>query len=135
MRISDWSSYVCFSDLQRIASKPVLTLRLLLNRQVGSVAVMALALGMVMYGSTCVIPQFLAIISDYNAFQTGLVIFWMGIPAFVLMPILPFMIRRLNIRIAVGVGMLLMARSEERRVWNECFSTCQFRWSAYPLKK
>src|SRR3546814_20636970 len=72
---------------------------------------MALALGMVMYGSTCVIPQFLAIISDYNAFQTGLVIFWMGIPAFVLMPILPFMIRRLHIRIAVGVGMLLMAAS------------------------
>ncbi|ALH81507.1 DHA2 family efflux MFS transporter permease subunit [Sphingopyxis sp. PAMC25046] len=93
------------------ASKPVLKLRLLLNRQFGSVAVMALALGMVMYGSTYVIPQFLAIISDYNAFQTGLVIFWMGIPAFVLMPILPFMIRRLHIRIAVGVGMLLMAAS------------------------
>src|SRR3546814_14324348 len=70
---------------------------------------MALALGMVMYGSTYVIPQFLAIISDYNAFQTGLVIFWMGIPAFVLMPILPFMIRILHIRVAVGVGMLLMA--------------------------
>src|SRR3546814_14329606 len=34
------------------ASKPVLKLRLLLNRQFGSVAVMALALGMVMYGST-----------------------------------------------------------------------------------
>src|SRR3546814_2612880 len=77
MRISDWSSDVCASDL-----KPVLKLRLLLNRQFGSVAVMALALGMVMYGSTYVIPQFLAIISDYNAFQTGLVIFWMGIPAF-----------------------------------------------------
>lgn len=93
------------------ASKPVLKLRLLLNRQFGSVAVMALALGMVMYGSTYVIPQFLAIISDYNAFQTGLVIFWMGIPAFVLMPILPLMIRRLHIRIAVGVAMLLMAAS------------------------
>src|SRR3546814_16689541 len=104
---------------------------------------MALALGMVMYGSTYVIPQFLAIISDYNAFQTGLVIFWMGIPAFVLMPILPFMIRRLHIRIAVGVGMLLMAascfvsisltadsgRSDERRVGKECVRTCRSRWS------
>src|SRR3546814_8111771 len=50
-------------------------------------------------------------ISDYNAFPTGLVIFWMGIPALWLMPILPFMIRRLHIRIAVGVGMLLMAAS------------------------
>lgn len=93
------------------ARKPVLKLQLLLNRQFASVAVMALALGMVMYGSTYVIPQFLAVISDYNALQTGLVIFWMGVPAFLLMPVLPFMIRRIDIRIAVGAGMLLMAVS------------------------
>lgn len=93
------------------ASKPVLKLRLLFDRQFGSVAVMALALGMVMYGSAYVIPQFLAIISDYNALQTGLVIFWMGVPAFLLMPVLPFMIRRVDIRIAIGAGMALMATS------------------------
>jgi len=96
---------------QLYASKPVLKLRLLLSRQFGSVAVMALALGMIMYGSTYVIPQFLAIISDYNALQTGLVIFWMGVPAFLLMPILPFMIRRVDIRIAMGTAMALMAVS------------------------
>ena len=93
------------------ARKPVLKLKLLLDRQFGSVAIMALALGMVMYGSTYVIPQFLAIISDYNALQTGLVIFWMGVPAFLLMPVLPLMIRKIDIRIAVGAGMLLMAVS------------------------
>lgn len=93
------------------ARKPVLKLKLLLNRQFGSVVVMTLALGMVMYGSTYVIPQFLAVISDYNALQTGLVIFWMGVPAFVLMPVLPFMIRKVDIRIAVASGMALMAVS------------------------
>ena len=72
---------------------------------------MALALGMVMYGSTYVIPQFLAIISDYNALQTGLVIFWMGVPAFPVDAVLPFMIRRIHIRIAVGAGMFIMALS------------------------
>ena len=72
---------------QLYARKPVLKLRLMLSRQFASVVVMALALGMVMYGSTYVIPQFLAIISDYNALQTGLVIFWMGVPAFLLMPV------------------------------------------------
>ncbi|GAA3803926.1 hypothetical protein GCM10022600_27760 [Qipengyuania pelagi] len=98
--------------LERLkARKPVLKLQLLFNRQFASVAIMALALGMVMYGSTYVIPQFLAIISDYNAFQTGLVIFWMGVPAFLLMPVLPLMIRKVDIRIAVGTGMLLMAIS------------------------
>ncbi|QDH33687.1 DHA2 family efflux MFS transporter permease subunit [Porphyrobacter sp. YT40] len=96
---------------QLYARKPVLKLRLMLSRQFASVVVMALALGMVMYGSTYVIPQFLAIISDYNALQTGFVIFWMGVPAFLLMPVLPFMIRRTHIRIAVGVGMFIMALS------------------------
>jgi DHA2 family multidrug resistance protein len=96
---------------QLYARKPVLKLRLMLSRQFASVVVMALALGMVMYGSTYVIPQFLAIISDYNALQTGLVIFWMGVPAFLLMPVLPFMIRRIHIRIAVGAGMFIMALS------------------------
>jgi len=116
-----WLSVITFVGFaailygQLFARRPVLKLRLLLSRQFGSVTVMALALGMVMYGSTYVIPQFLAIISDYNAFQTGLVIFWMGVPAFLLMPILPLMIRWVHLRIAVGAGMLLMAFS--------CFAT------------
>ncbi|MFN3727777.1 MAG: DHA2 family efflux MFS transporter permease subunit [Allosphingosinicella sp.] len=96
---------------QARAAKPVLKLGLVLNRQFGSVVVMALALGMVMYGSTFVIPQFLALIADYNALQTGLVIFLMGVPAFILMPVVPFMIRVVDIRIAVGAGLAIMAVS------------------------
>ncbi|MFC3101226.1 MDR family MFS transporter [Altererythrobacter lauratis] len=93
------------------APKPVLKLSLLFNRQFGSVSIMALALGMVMYGSTYVIPQFLALVSGYNALQTGQVIFWMGVPAFFLMPVLPLMIRTIDIRIAVAVGLGVMALS------------------------
>lgn len=93
------------------AAKPVLKLRLVLSRQFGSVVVMALALGMVMYGSMFVIPQFLALIADYNALQTGQVIFLMGVPAFLLMPFIPFMIRLIDIRIAVGAGLAIMALS------------------------
>lgn len=93
------------------AAKPVLKLRILMNRQFGSVVVMALALGMVMYGSTFVIPQFLALIADYNALETGQVIFLMGVPAFLLMPVIPLLIRVVDIRIAVGTGLALMAAS------------------------
>ena len=93
------------------AAKPVLKLRIVMNRQFGSVVVMALALGMVMYGSTFVIPQFLALIADYNALETGQVIFLMGVPAFLLMPVIPLLIRVVDIRIAVGTGLALMAAS------------------------
>ena len=93
------------------AAKPVLKLRIVMNRQFGSVVVMALALGMVMYGSTFVIPQFLALIADYNALETGQVIFLMGVPAFLLMPVIPLLIRVVDIRLAVGTGLALMAAS------------------------
>ena len=93
------------------AAKPVLKLRIVMNRQFGSVVVMALALGMVMYGSTFVIPQFLALIANYNALETGQVIFLMGVPAFLLMPVIPLLIRVVDIRIAVGTGLALMAAS------------------------
>lgn len=82
-----------FSSLiygQMNAPKPVLKLRLLLDRQFGSVAVMALAFEWSCMVSTYVIPQFLAIISDYNAFQTGLVIFLDGysrLPAYACPPL------------------------------------------------
>src|SRR3546814_13784533 len=34
-------------------------------------------------------------------------------------------------RTAMGIGALMNARSEERRVGKECVSTCRSRWSPY----
>ncbi|WP_293877523.1 MULTISPECIES: MDR family MFS transporter [unclassified Sphingomonas] len=96
---------------QFIAEKPVVKLRLLLDRQFGSVAIMGLVLGMVLYGSSYVIPQFLAAIADYNALQSGKVVLLSGIPSLLMMPLVPLMIRHLDIRVAVGSGLLLMAMS------------------------
>lgn len=91
--------------------RPVINLRLLLRRQFGSVAVMGLVLGMVVYGSAYVIPQFLATIDQYDAFQSGKVVVLAGIPTLVLAAFAPLMIRFLDIRIAVFMGMLFMAVS------------------------
>jgi len=96
---------------QFIAEKPVVKLRLLIDRQFGSVAIMGLVLGMVLYGSSYVIPQFLAAIADYNALQSGKVVLLSGIPSLLMMPLVPLMIRHLDIRIAVASGLLLMALS------------------------
>lgn len=96
---------------QFVASKPVIRLRLLLNRQFGSVVLMAVVLGMVLYGTSYAIPQFLAIIAGYNALQAGKVILLMGVPAILLMPFTPLMIRHIDIRIAVASGLFIMAAS------------------------
>ncbi|WP_404477197.1 DHA2 family efflux MFS transporter permease subunit [Novosphingobium sp. BL-52-GroH] len=96
---------------QVYAKRPVIKLSLLLDRQFGSVAVMGLVIGMMLYGSAYVIPQFLAAIADYNALQSGKIVLISGIPSMILMPFTPFMIRNIDIRIAVGLGLAAMATS------------------------
>lgn len=96
---------------QICARRPVLKLRLILTRQFGSIVVMGLVIGMAFYGTIYVIPQFLALIANYNALQTGYVILLMGLPALLLMPSVPFLVTRIDIRLAVAAGLALMAIS------------------------
>ncbi len=96
---------------QMFAKKPVIRLSLLLDRQFGSVAVMAIVLGMVLYGTSYVIPQFLSFVSDYDALQSGKVVLLAGIPSLILMPFTPLLMKYLDIRIAVAFGMGVMALS------------------------
>lgn len=96
---------------QFLARKPVIRLSLLLDRQFGSVVVMAVVLGMVLYGTSYVIPQFVAIIANYNALQAGHVVLLAGVPSLILMPFVPLLMRYIDIRLAVAFGMVVMAAS------------------------
>lgn len=96
---------------QYFARRPVIRLKLLLDRQFGAVALMGLVIGMMLYGTAFVIPQFLAAIAGYDALQSGRIVLLSGLPSLMLMPLTPFLIRHLDIRIAVGAGLLVMATS------------------------
>lgn len=96
---------------QKIAKAPVLKLRLLLDRSFGSVFLMSMVLGMVLYGVTYLIPQFLATIAGYSALQSGQVVFIAGFPAFVIMPLLPIAIKVLDVRLAMLMAWALLAVS------------------------
>ncbi|MEX8194234.1 MDR family MFS transporter [Comamonas guangdongensis] len=96
---------------QRTSVRPVIRLSILLNRQFGSVVVMGLVVGMVIYGTSYMIPQFLANISDYNSMQAGLIVALSGIPSLMMMPLVPLMIRHLDIRLAVALGLFILALS------------------------
>jgi len=96
---------------QATARRPVIKLSLLLDRQFGSVALMGMALGVVLYGTSYAIPQFLAAIAGYNALQSGKVVLLSGIPSLLMMPLVPILVRKLDIRIAVALGMGIMGFS------------------------
>jgi DHA2 family multidrug resistance protein len=96
---------------QATARKPVIRLRLLLDRHFGSVVVMTTMIGMVVYGTSYTIPQFLAQISGYNSLQSGEIVLLSGVPMILMMPFTPFLMRVIDVRIAVLFGMTLLAIS------------------------
>lgn len=96
---------------QLTAKRPVIRLSLLLDRQFGSVVAMGIVVGMAIYGTSYVIPQFLANIAGYEALQAGNIVALAGVPSLLMMPLIPLAIRYVDIRVAVGVGLALLAFS------------------------
>lgn len=96
---------------QKLARRPVVKLALLRQRNFSAVVLMSLVLGATIYGISYVIPQFLAGIAGYNALQAGQVVFVSGIPALLMMPLVPLMMRHVDVRVAVGAGFAMIALS------------------------
>ncbi|WP_394652836.1 MDR family MFS transporter [uncultured Sphingomonas sp.] len=96
---------------QFFAKSPIVKLRLLRDRQFGAVILMGIVLGVVLYGTSYAIPQFLAAIAGYNALQAGKVVLLSGIPSLFMMAIVPILLKRIDIRIAVATGLFIMGFS------------------------
>src|SRR3546814_197351 len=86
---------------QYFAKRPVIRLKLLLDRQFGAVALMGLVIGMMLYGTAFVIPQFLAAIAGYDALQSCRIVLLSGIPSLMLMPLTPLQNGRASCRESV----------------------------------
>nr|WP_154382103.1 MDR family MFS transporter [Duganella guangzhouensis] len=105
------SGFVLMMIGQMTAKRPVIRLKLLLSRQFGSVVVMGTMIGMVVYGTSYVIPQFLATVSGYNSIQSGEIVALSGVPSLLMMPLIPILFRKFDIRVAVGFGLSVLAIS------------------------
>jgi DHA2 family multidrug resistance protein len=92
-------------------SRPFINLRVLKNRSVGGASLLMAVLGAVSYGSIYVIPVYCAQIQGYNAEQIGHVVMWSGLPQLVLFPAMPFLMKRVDLRLLVIAGTLLFAAS------------------------
>jgi DHA2 family multidrug resistance protein len=103
--------FIVLTIAQLTVKEPVLKFRLLRNRSYASVIVIVVVVGSVLYGVLYILPQFLANVSGYNAFQSGTVLLLSGIPAFLVMPILPRLLARVDNRVMVISGLSLLAFS------------------------
>lgn len=93
------------------AERPMLRLSLLRNRNYAAVIIIVFVTGIVLYGISYLIPQFLALVAGYNAEQSGRIMLLSGIPAFMLMPILPRLVTRVDTKLLVITGLVLYAIS------------------------
>jgi DHA2 family multidrug resistance protein len=109
------------------AEKPLLDLRLLLRRNFGFGTVANFLLGTALYGSVFVLPLYLSQVQGYNAEQIGMVLAWVGLPQLVLIPLVPRLMKHVDVRVLVAFGFALFAVSNFMSVHlsNE-FSGAQF---------
>ncbi|XAH25961.1 MDR family MFS transporter [Xylophilus sp. GW821-FHT01B05] len=96
---------------QFLAAKPIVRLQLLANKSYASVILIVFTVGAGLYSVSYLLPQFLSGISGYNAQQAGSILLVSGVPAFLMMPILPRLLGRVDARLMVIAGLCCFAGS------------------------
>ena len=91
--------------------QPFINLRLLRRRNFGLASVVNVSLGLGLYGSVYILPLYLAQIQGYNPLQIGEVIAWLGLPQLLLVPLVPKLMQRFDLRLLIAVGVSLFAVS------------------------
>jgi MFS transporter, DHA2 family, multidrug resistance protein len=90
---------------------PAVNLRLLLRRNFGFGTAANVLFGFALYGSVYVLPQYLGQVHGYNSEQIGNVMAWIGLPQLVLIPLVPLLMKRVDIRAIVVIGLCVFAGS------------------------
>ncbi|AHG44542.1 DSBA oxidoreductase [Rhizobium leguminosarum bv. trifolii CB782] len=104
-------SLTLFIVIELKAAHPLLNLRLVLRRNFGFGIVANFLLGIALYGSVFVLPIYLTRIQGYNSEQIGMVLAWTGIPQLLLIPLVPRLMKRFDVRLLIVVGFALFAAS------------------------
>ena len=96
---------------QFVAKKPIVRLELFKNKSYSSVIFIVFTVGAGLYCVSYLVPQFLSNIAGYNAAQSGDIMLMSALPAFLMMPILPRLLGKIDPRLMVIAGLLLFAAS------------------------
>jgi DHA2 family multidrug resistance protein len=93
------------------SERPLLNLKLLARWNFGFAVLASFLLGIALYGAVFILPVYLARIQGYNAEQIGMVLAWTGLPQLVLIPLVPRLMQRFDLRMIVAIGFALFAAS------------------------
>ncbi|MEG4091193.1 DHA2 family efflux MFS transporter permease subunit, partial [Microcoleus sp. Pol12B4] len=100
-----------FFWIELTRKRPFINLRLLTRRNFGLASIVNISLGVGLYGSVYILPLYLGQIQQYNAMQIGEVIMWAGVPQLFIVPMVPKLMQRIDMRLMIGIGVSLFAVS------------------------
>lgn len=90
---------------------PLLHLRLFLNRNFALGTIITAIAGCALFSGIYGLSLYLGQVQDYSAAQIGQVLMWVGLPQLLVMPLLPVLMRYIDLRLLALAGMLLFAYS------------------------
>ncbi len=100
-----------FVWIELTVEKPLIRLRLLMQRNFGFGTISVTLLGFALFGSVYILPAYLGQTQGYNAEQIGAVLAWTGLPQLLLIPLIPKLMQRFDARYIAIAGLLIFAYS------------------------
>ena len=91
--------------------QPIVDLRAFTNRNFALGAFYTFVLGIGMYGTTYLVPLFLAQVRGYNALQIGVTVVVVGLVTMAMAPLSTYIARKLDLRLMLAIGLGLFALS------------------------
>jgi DHA2 family multidrug resistance protein len=91
--------------------EPVVNIRLLRNVPLSVGSSIGLIFGIGLFGTTFLLPQFTQDLLGYTAYDSGLVLFPRAISLFLIMPVVGWLYKKMNIHVMVGFGLLAIVYS------------------------
>jgi DHA2 family multidrug resistance protein len=104
-------AFIAFVIIELKVKQPLVPLRLLTRRNFGLGSLSNFLLGFGLYGSAYLLPQYLANAQGFDAQQSGNVIAWTGLPQLVIIPFVPWLMKRMDSRLIVALGLTIFATS------------------------
>ncbi|MGQ9873440.1 MDR family MFS transporter [Leptodesmis sp.] len=100
-----------FFWIELTRKKPFINLRLMTHRNFGLSSVINVILGLGLYGTVYIMPLYLSQIQGYNAMQIGEVLMWVGFPQLLIIPFVPKLMQKIDVRVLIALGISLFAVS------------------------
>jgi DHA2 family multidrug resistance protein len=96
-----------FQQLRPGNKRPLVNLRLFRRWNFSFITVANFLLGFVLYAAVYLIPLYLAEAHGYSAQQSGMVMAWIGLPQLLIIPCMPWLMRRFDPRRLLAFGFLI----------------------------